>query len=124
MLSYTNYGSGGTTAGSGTSWDLMFELAGCRNAATEAGLAGHSPVDFEGLLALDPDVFLVGITPEGQASPSMEMLTSDSSLAGLEAVRQGRIVRLPAYLYSSSTHHLLDAAEELAKRLKDHWPPN
>ena len=38
VLVYSNYGAGGATAGSGTTWDLILQASGLRNAAAEAGI--------------------------------------------------------------------------------------
>ena len=114
VLPYANYGSGGTTAGAGTTWQVMIELAGLRNAASEVGLDGHPEIDFEQLLAIDPDFFLVAL-PEGQDVGSAEALLRDEPLlANLRAVKQERFLRLPEHLYSAASHHLLTAAERIA----------
>ena len=114
VLPYGNYGAGGSTAGAGTTWQVMIELAGMRNAATEAGLVGHPPIDFEQLLAIQPDFFLVGDAEDGTPGSAETVLTSEAALSSLEAVREGRFLRLPEALYSTSSHHVLTAAEVLA----------
>jgi ABC-type Fe3+-hydroxamate transport system substrate-binding protein len=114
VLPYGNYGSGGSTAGAGTTWQIMIELAGMRNAATEAGLEGHPGIDFEQLLAIDPDFFLISL-PEGDTGSSAEViLTSEPLLQGLRAVRERRFLRLPEFLYSTASHRMLRAAEDIA----------
>lgn len=60
-LSYVNLGTGGWAAGAGTTADILFDLAGLRNAAAEMGLEGHATLDLEALLVLDPDVIVVGL---------------------------------------------------------------
>ena len=52
-LSYSNYGTGGWTAGSGTTADLMIALAGMQNAAAAAGFEGHVSLGMECLLAIE-----------------------------------------------------------------------
>jgi iron complex transport system substrate-binding protein len=114
VLPYGNYGSGGTTAGAGTTWQIMIELAGLRNAASEAGLDGHPEIDFEQLLALDPDFFLVALPEDQELGSSESMLRAEPLLANLRAVRKNRFLRLPEHLYSAASHHLLMAAERIA----------
>lgn len=116
VLPYGNYGAGGSTAGSGTTWQVMIELAGMRNASTEAGLVGHPSIDFEQILAIQPDFFLVGL-PDGQGASSAEtILREEPSLQSLDAVREGRFLRLPESLYSTASHHMLTAAERIAEQ--------
>lgn len=114
VLPYGNYGAGGSTAGAGTTWQVMIELAGMRNAATEAGLVGHPGIDFEQILAIRPDFFLVGDGTDGEAGSAETVLRAEAALGSLEAVREGRFLRLPEALYSTSSHHVLTAAEALA----------
>jgi len=118
-LSYTNLGTGGSVAGRGTTADILFELAGMENAAGEAGLEGHADLDLEGLLALDPDLIVVGDrdSPETNA-PSASFLLENEGLRDLRAVRDHRILSLPAALFSSASFELLGAAERLVIELE------
>ncbi|MCP3914469.1 MAG: ABC transporter substrate-binding protein [bacterium] len=115
-LPYGNYGGAGYTAGTGTTWELMIELAGMRNAASVAGIHGNPPVDFEQVLVIDPDLFVVGAKGRSQHSPSAAILNAEASLASMTAIGDGRVVILPDDLYSTASHRLLAAAEELAAR--------
>ena len=116
VLPYGNYGAGGTTAGRGTTWQIMIELAGMRNAAAEAGMDGHPEIEFEQILAIDPDFFLVS-EPDGQETGSGEtLLRNEPLLQNLRAVKEGRFLRLPEYLYSAASHHVLTAAEMLGEQ--------
>ncbi|MGQ0553599.1 MAG: ABC transporter substrate-binding protein [Planctomycetota bacterium] len=123
VLSYTNFGSGGWTAGAGTTVEALLALVGVRNAATEAGFSGHQPLDYEQLLSLDPDILLMGAaTASGQAGraglpAALARLRAEPALAGLRALRQEAVVVLPAPLFGTTSHRLLDAAETLAASL-------
>jgi ABC-type Fe3+-hydroxamate transport system substrate-binding protein len=118
-LSYTNLGAGGWMAGSGTTAQVLFELAGLRNAAAELGLTGDGPADQERLIALDPDLFLVGSPGRSESSPpSAQVLRSDPALAGLAAIQADRIVALPAPLFASASPELLRGAERLADEVQ------
>lgn len=118
-LSYVNLGTGGWAAGAGTTADILLELAGLRNAAAEAGHEGHATLDLEALLALDPDVVIVGAAgKDGEgASPTAAYLRSEPSLSTLRAVLEGRIVALPERLFSTSSTELVAGAELLVRRL-------
>ncbi|MFT7667370.1 MAG: iron complex transport system substrate-binding protein [Planctomycetota bacterium] len=116
VLPYGNYGAGGTTAGAGTTWQVMIELAGMRNAAAEAGIDRHPDIDFEQLLSIDPDFFLISKSEGQSGSGAEEILRNEPLLAGLRAIRENRILILPEYLYSCASQELLTAAEHLAEQ--------
>ncbi len=118
-LSYTNLGAGGWTSGARTTGAILLELAGLGNAAAQAGLVGDAPADRERVLALAPDLFLVGRPDRSESSPpSAEFLLNDPALQGLEAVRARRIVALPPALFTSASPELLRGAEVLVEELE------
>jgi iron complex transport system substrate-binding protein len=118
-LGYTNLGAGGWTCGARTTGAILLELAGMRNAAAVAGLVGDAPCDRERLLALAPDLFLVGRPDRSESSPpSAEFLLGDPALRQLEAVREQRIVALPPALFTSASPELLRGAEVLIEELE------
>jgi iron complex transport system substrate-binding protein len=111
---YTNYGTGGWTAGSGTPEDLVMQLAGLRNLAAEAGFHGHVETDLEALIRYDPELVIVCAAGEGtELSGTRAYLDQEPSLRDLRFVREGRIVVLPVRLYSTASHHVVEAAEEV-----------
>lgn len=117
-LAYSNDGSGGWTAGSDTTLDTLCGLVGVRNAAAEAGIDGHKNLDFERLITIDPDVIVVAAPARGEGgSASKSVLESAPALAGLTALKNGRIAVLSSALLSSDSPSLVDAAEALAAEL-------
>ena len=121
-LCYSNWGAGGTTAGRGSTGDLILALAGLHNAAADAGLRGNPAIDKETILELSPDIFVVATISAGTGSPSSDYLEQDPELAALPAIREGRVVTLPQHLFSTASHLVLDAAEALADAA-DRLPP-
>jgi len=118
VLSYTNMGTGGTCAGSGTSFDVMTKIAGLSNLAAAEGLVGFESVDNEWLLSIDPDWIVVGESAElAGTSTSQQYLLETPALAGLGAVRSEQIIRLRSDFFFTSSHHLVDAAERLLDEL-------
>ncbi len=119
-LSYTNLGAGGWTSGADTTAQVLLELAGLRNAPAEAGLRGDVPADQERLLALAPDLFLVGRPDRSESSPpSADFLLAEPALAGLAALRERRIVSLAPALFTSASPELLRGAEEVVDALEE-----
>jgi ABC-type Fe3+-hydroxamate transport system substrate-binding protein len=125
-LCYSNFGEGGSTAGSETTLDEMMRLAGLTNAAAAIGRVGHGGLDFEQLLELDPDLILCSQPLRMQAGPagdrggaSEQLLYAEPRLAGLRAVRERRVLSLPAWLFATGSHEIVHAAEELGLRVDE-----
>jgi len=119
-LAYTNGGTGGWAAGAGTTADEWITLAGMTNAAAEAGRVSHVRFTFEELLLLDPDVIVVS-APDGAGEDggTAALLRSEPALASLQAVRNERIVPMPAWLYDTISQHIVTAAEVLVRGVDD-----
>jgi len=119
-LCYTNLGQGGWTAGARTTFDVLLGLAGLANAAAEAGMVGDAPADRERLIAIDPELFVVGRPDRSESSPpSAEFLLGEPALAGLRALRERRIVSLPPALFTTASPELLTGAEALVDALAE-----
>ncbi len=118
VLSYTNMGTGGTCAGSKTSFAVMTEIAGLTNLATASGLVGFETVDNEWLLSVNPDWIVVGESVEQPGTSSAEQyLLQTRGLSGLKAVQRQQIIRLQSDFFFTSSHYLVDAAERLLDEL-------
>ncbi len=116
VLSYGNYGAGGSSAGNGTAYDFLIELSGMRNAAAEFGLVGNGPLDLEQMLRMDPDLLLLAEAENGGHSPTLEWLLGQGAAREVRAVKEKRWVILPVNLHSTSSQHIMDAAEALAHK--------
>lgn len=115
---YTNDGSGGTTAGAHTTPDTFLRLAGMRNAAAEAGLVGHVALEFERLLALDPDVLIVARLARGDGgSPTRTVVENAPALESLRARKLGRIVEISALQMAADSPPIVAAAEAVAREV-------
>lgn len=115
---YANSGTGGSTAGAHTTNDTTLHLAGLRNAAAEAGLDGHVNLDFERLLAIDPDFLIVASQARGEGgSATKAVVEATPALARSKARQPGHIVILPAALMSTDSPPLIDAAEFVAREV-------
>lgn len=121
VLVYSNFNSGavGSVTARGTTMDLCLALAGTRNAAAERGLVGHADADLELLFALDPDVLVVSTGDDG-SSATLDYLRATRALDHLGAVARGHVVRLDGRLVGAASHHVVDAAEALARELERH----
>lgn len=123
-LPYSNFGSEGFSAGTGTTVDEVLRLAGLVNACGAAGREGHVKLDFEELLVLDPDLIVVSAPLRAElghagdkGGASRGVLEEEPRLASLRAVRGGCIVEMPPGLFACASHLVVEAAEVLASRV-------
>jgi len=121
---YSNFGGVGSTAGGATTISNVMELAGLVNLSAADGREGHFDLSFESLLTLDPEVIVVSaplkLPPSAQGDlggASERVLRGEPALASLRAVREDRIVALPAWLFATSSHEIVSAAERLRSEL-------
>jgi iron complex transport system substrate-binding protein len=124
-MCYSNFGAQGWTAGAKTTIDEIMRLAGLTNVAASNGREGHRTIGFEELILVDPDLILVGepltSTQSGSAGDrggaSEALLYAESSLKSLRAVRERRVVALPAWLFATASQEMVTGAEVLAARV-------
>lgn len=119
VMSYSNFGSGGSSAGANTTVHEQIVLAGMQNALGERD--GHVQVSFEDLIALDPDLILVSKPLHGsegtqgdRGGASQRLLENEPSLRGLRAIKNHRVVALPPNLFATGSQSIVAAAEALA----------
>jgi len=101
-------------AGSRTTVDALIRRAGGRNAAAEAGIEGHRKLSSEQILAIDPDVLLLG---QGLDADRSAVLRANPQLEAIRAAKSGRILLLPPRLLTTVTPFLVEGAEQLARQL-------
>ncbi|MEM7246599.1 MAG: ABC transporter substrate-binding protein [Acidobacteriota bacterium] len=123
VLAYSNFSGQGWTAGGGTTLDSMLTLAGLTNAGAEGGKTGHRRLTHEELLAIDPELLLIGAGPvEGAVSPTLTLLRDVALLEELSALRDERVVVLPSHYFSTASHEILGGAELLAAEVAAREP--
>ncbi|MCR9222159.1 MAG: ABC transporter substrate-binding protein [Alphaproteobacteria bacterium] len=110
------------SAGEGTAAKAIIELAGGENAL--AGFDGYKPVSAESVLARDPDVILM-MAHAAERHGGIDALARDPRLAGLTAVKGGRLVAMDGLKLLGFGPRTPDAAAELARALHgtDAVPP-
>ncbi|MCE1228570.1 MAG: ABC transporter substrate-binding protein, partial [Firmicutes bacterium] len=101
-------------AGADTSFQDICDHAAALNVAAEAGLKGHVPMPGEKALAWNPDVL---IAPQEGHEDVMAQLKGLAPYKFMKALRQGRVVTLPASLMASTSHRRIEAYEWVARAL-------
>jgi iron complex transport system substrate-binding protein len=102
------------TAGAGTTFQDLCDHAGALNVAAEAGLQGHVPTPGEQVLAWRTEVLVA------PGEPGLDMkarLRELSPYKFLPALKEGRLVELPASLMAATSQARIDGYEALAKAL-------
>lgn len=110
------YSSGGFTAGTGTLLDEVIRAAGGENIAARLGLAGWKRLSLEQAIIADPEVLLLADS-EWWTSQFDQELRRHPAFRGTRAVRTGRIYVLPSRLMITSSHHVAETVEVLARYL-------
>lgn len=86
-------GAGGMAGGRDTRAATLIELAGGSNAA---GSTGFQPISPESLLAMNPEVILVGrSSAHGGGSGAAQSLLESRALAGVAAIRREAVFEVP-----------------------------
>lgn len=111
--------SGGYVAGDDTIFDSLLPYCGASNVASEKDTHGHSAVAAERILDWNPDALIVGVRPGGEDAVR-NLIKQSAALRLLPAVRKDRIVFVPNALLLSTSHHVVGAADVIARQL-DAW---
>jgi ABC-type Fe3+-hydroxamate transport system substrate-binding protein len=105
-----------SVAGSGTTEDGVLELAGGRNAAAEAGIAGNRDIALEVLLDLHPDVVIV--TEANPDRPSLLPRLRDHPVVGASpAFRDRRVFVVKSSLLSTRSPWSVIGAAQINRAL-------
>lgn len=101
-------------SGAQTTFQDLCDHAGALNAAAEAGLKGIVPMPAEQALTWRVDVLV------GPAEPGQDLLKELRALSPyryMPALKKGRLVTLPGALFAATSHHRIEAYEQLARAL-------
>jgi iron complex transport system substrate-binding protein len=113
VLSYT---PGGGTSGRRTTFDDVVRAAGGENVATRLGISGWKRLSLEHVLDADPDVVVMSASQRRAPGFHAELL-GHPALREVRALREGRVYRLPGRLMVTSSHHIVETVEALAREL-------
>ncbi|MFK7739418.1 MAG: ABC transporter substrate-binding protein [Planctomycetota bacterium] len=94
--------------GIGSLFHELAEAAGLRNLAAEHGVGSYRKLDVEEVLAWRPDALVLAGDP-GDGMP--EWLRQYPGLDLLPCVRNGRVLVVPRSMLTTTSHHLVGAAE-------------
>jgi len=115
VLSYSFYGG---TYGRGTSFDTLAEKAGVVNAAARAGMTAWPRLSKEEILAMDPEIITMpSWSYDGKSDPNhfLSEFLNDPVFAGLQAVKNKRVVILPDKHMVAASQYMVDGVEDLAR---------
>ncbi|MFV1964261.1 MAG: ABC transporter substrate-binding protein [Pirellulaceae bacterium] len=110
------YDESGWVSGKDTVQAGVFEAAGLRNAATEAGITGYAQVSEEQVLDMNPD-YLVVVARRTVGVDHHAWLVEDPALAPLRAIREKRFLAIDESLFSTVSHHIADTIVALAHQV-------
>jgi iron complex transport system substrate-binding protein len=119
-LTVLDYSAWGAAMGRGSSWDEIVRWAGLRNAVGNlpADGWGQVPLSKEMLVTLDPDLLVLPgwvYGEEGGAEAFYARVAGDPALRNLKALRNHRLVRIPERLRATTSQHIVESIEFLAR---------
>jgi iron complex transport system substrate-binding protein len=119
-LTVLDYSAWGVAMGRGSSWDQIVRRAGLRNAVDRLPVDGWGqvPLSKERLIELDPDLLVLPGWVYGQAGGAdafYDRVVADPALRNLKALRSRRLVRMPENLRATTSQHIVEAIEFLAR---------
>ncbi|MBL9079258.1 MAG: ABC transporter substrate-binding protein [Planctomycetes bacterium] len=103
--------------GRGSLPDAVLAAAGVQNLAAAHGVGAFRRLDAETVLAWRPDAIVVE-APADAEQHAGEWLRQHPGLRLLPCVQQGRIVAIPGPLLSTTSHHVVGAAEFVQATLR------
>ena len=104
---YTSFGS---VAGKDGTFDNLCRLTGLVNLGAEAGLKGFKKIEAEWLLQQNPDIIVV-------SNPAvLKKMRVDPVLGEVKAVKQGKVIYIPAAYTSAISQYMVAAANMLAQK--------
>lgn len=102
--------------GRNTTMDDVITAAGGSNLAGEMGIVGSGNVSQERVILADPDVILLRDSRSWE-SGFRQSLLGNPAFQGVKALRTQRVYSVPSRLLVTSSHHVADAVEAIARLL-------
>lgn len=117
VLEYSHYGG---TNGKGSVLDDMLKKIYVINIANEINIKHFAKLSKEKVIDIDPDIILIPIWHNEEDSDNQKFfkfIKEDKSYKNLKAVKNNKIYSIPGkYIYVYS-HYMIEAIEELAKKI-------
>lgn len=110
------YSESGWVRGRQTTLDDVIRAAGGVNLAAEMGIVGSRKVSQERVIVADPDVILLRDARRWE-SGFRQALLRDPAFQGVKALRDQRVYSVPARLLVTSSHHIAETVETIARLL-------
>ncbi|MGQ0811058.1 MAG: ABC transporter substrate-binding protein [Nitrospiraceae bacterium] len=110
------YSESGWVSGRKTTLDDAVRAAGGVNVAAEMGIVGGGKVPQERVIMADPDVILLRDSRTWE-SGFRQALLRDPAFQGVQALRHQRVYSIPARLLVTSSHHIAETVETIARHL-------
>ena len=117
-----NIAGGMHVHGRGSLFDAVVTAAGARNIASQRGAGPFRKLDVETLLGWSPDAVVLSALADAPAVLP-EWLQQVPGVSLLPCVAQRRVVRIAGPLLGTTSHRLVEAAEQLQATLRDWGRP-
>ncbi len=119
VLALTRYSDTLWVAGANSTEGGVIEAGGGINAAAEAGVEGNQTTSLEGVIAMAPDVIIIGQPLEFGAAEFRQSLFDTEVLSEIPAIQNGDVHVVESKHFTTLSFWNIRGAEELARIL---WP--
>lgn len=110
------YSESGWVGGNATTLDDVILAAGGVNVAAELGITGWRKVSPEQIVLADPEVILLRDARRWESGFRQRLLT-DPAFQSVSAIREHRVYSVPSRLLITSSQHIADTVETVARLL-------
>lgn len=116
-LRVMTYGYNSYTAGSHTIFGDMIVKAGCENVAATYGLKGHHQIDYEQLIKINPDWFVIySLEPDAKEKFLKEM-KKNPAFPFVKALKDSQVVVLAPALGTAASHFFVEGVKDLHQKI-------
>ena len=112
------FGYNSYTAGQGTIFGEMMSKAGCENVAATYGLKGHQQVDYEQLIKINPDWFVIYSLEADAKEKFLLEMKKNPAFPFVKALKDGQVIVLSPAYGTAASQYFVDGVKELSQKIK------
>jgi iron complex transport system substrate-binding protein len=114
-----SFGYNSYTAGAGTIFGEMISMAGCENVAATFGLKGHQQVDYEQLIKMNPDWFVIYSIELDAKEKFITEMKKNPAFGFVTALKNSQVIVLSPAYGTAASQYFVDGVKELSQKIKN-----
>lgn len=113
------FGYNSYSAGSGTIFGEMVSKAGCENVAATHGIKGHQQIDFEQLIKMNPDWFVIYSLETDAKEKFLLEMKKNPAFPFVKALKDSQVIVLSPSYGTTASQYFVDGVKELSQKIKE-----